>query len=153
MANFNYICLAGNLTHDPDLSYTPSGVAVCKIRLAVNETYKDKDDKEVKDTLFIDCTIWKKQAESTAKYLKKGSGALIAGKLKLNVWTSKDGDKHKKLFIVVTKIVFMAKSNVQKIDEQDEERTSPRNVPDGTPPVEADQDEHPLTESEEEIPI
>jgi single-strand DNA-binding protein len=139
MANFNFICIAGNLTYKPELSYTPAGVAVAKMRLAVNESWTDRDGKEVKDTLFIDVTVWKKQAETVTQYLEKGSGCLVAGKLKLNVWTSPDGEKHKKFLIVANKVVFLGKPNLQKIDEMDEKRAGPPPDPDaGQLPIEED---------------
>lgn len=153
MSNYNYVCLIGNLTFDPDLSYTPNGTAVTKMRIAVNEVWKDKDGKEVKDTLFIDVTVWKKQAVTVAEYLKKGSSCMVTGKLQLNKWETESGEKRSKIKVVARQVVFLGKSNQQKIDEQDEQRASAEGAPEGTPPVEEDQPEKPEPVKDEEIPF
>ena len=123
------------------------------MRIAVNEAWLDKDGNEVKDTLFIDVTVWKKQAETCAKFLDKGSRCLVHGRLKYNKWETQDGVKRSKHLIIARQVVFLGKSSQEKIDEQDESKQSPQNTPNGTPPVEADQPESAPGPKDEEIPF
>lgn len=153
MSNYNYVCLIGNLTFDPDLSYTPGGTAVVKLRMAVNETWLDKDGNQVKSVLYIDVTAWKKQAESTAQFMKKGSSVMVTGKLQLDQWENKEGQKRSKIKVVARQVIFLGKSDQQKIDEQDDKHAGPGNTPEGTPPVEADQPEESPPETDKEIPF
>lgn len=152
MPNYNYICLIGNLTYKPDLSYTPKGVAVCKLRMAVNKTWTNSEGEKVKDTLYIDVTVWKKQAENCATFLTKGSGVMVTGELKLEKWEAKEGGKRSKIKLIARQVLFIGKTNEQKIDEQDAARYGPENVPDGTPPAEADQPEDSKGQTDADVP-
>ncbi len=96
----------GRLTRDPELKYLPSGMAVATIGLAVNNSYTGKDGNRVDDTLFIDVTVFGKQAENIHKYLKKGSGILVDGRLRYRTWESSDGSRRSKHEIVAQRILF-----------------------------------------------
>ena len=74
MANLNKVMLIGRLTKDPELRYTPSGVAVADLNMAIN--YKSKDS-EKDTTTFVEVATWNKTAENVCEYLKKGSQLLI----------------------------------------------------------------------------
>lgn len=106
MADYNKIILMGRLTRDPELKYLPSGMAVATIGLAVNNSYTGKDGNRVDDTLFIDVTVFGKQAENIHKYLKKGSGILVDGRLRYRTWESSDGSRRSKHEIVAQRILF-----------------------------------------------
>lgn len=106
MASFNKVILMGNLTRDPELSYTPQGAAVCKLGLAVNNSYLTASGERKEDPLFIDIVVWKKQAENCATFLKKGSSALIEGRLQIDKW-EKDGQKHSKAKVVANRVQFI----------------------------------------------
>ena len=80
MATLNKVMLLGNLTRDPELKYTPSGTAVAELGLAVNRKFKQGDDWK-EEVCFVDVTVWSRSAENCAEYLKKGSQALIEGRL------------------------------------------------------------------------
>ncbi len=153
MANYNYVCLIGNLTFDPELSYTPGAVAYCRLRMATNEVFFNKENEKVESVLFMDVTVWKKQAESCAKFLKKGSSVQVVGKLKLDEWLNEAGEKRKKMQVIARQVLFLGKSDMQKIDEQDEHRVSAEGAPEGTPPVEHDQPEEKKPIDEEDIPF
>ena len=86
MAAFNKLVLVGNLTKDPDLRYTPSGMPVAELRLAVNEKSKTANGEWIETPLFIGVTLWGKVAEVADEYLAKGSSVLIEGRLKLDEW-------------------------------------------------------------------
>ena len=84
MANFNRVILAGNLTRDPELSYTPSGTPVCKFGLAVNRSWTNKQTNEKQEeSMFIDCTAWTRSAEVINQYCRKGKPLLVEGRLGL----------------------------------------------------------------------
>jgi single-strand DNA-binding protein len=102
---FNKVIMAGNLTADPELRYTPQGTAVTTLRLAVNSRVKSGD--EYKDeALFIDVVVWGKQAESSSQYLSKGRGVLVEGRLQERKWES-DGQKRSKMEIVAQNVRFL----------------------------------------------
>ena len=87
----NKVILVGNLGQDPELSYTGSGVAVCNMRLAVNESYKDKDGKLVEKTEWFSLVAWARLAEICGEYLKKGSQVYFEGSLQTRSYDDKDG--------------------------------------------------------------
>ena len=103
--SFNRVILVGNLTRDPELRYTPSGLAVSEIGLAVNDRAK-RNDQWVDETTFVDVTLWERTAEVANEYLSKGSQVLIEGRLKLDTW-EKDGQKRSKLRVVASKMMML----------------------------------------------
>jgi len=109
MASFNKVILLGNLTRDPELRYTPNGLAVCSFTLAVNDRFRgrgDGDDRE--ETLFIDIVAFGKIAESSGQYLKKGRPALVEGRLKLEKWQSPEGQNRSKHSVTANVVQFLA---------------------------------------------
>ncbi len=100
MASFNRVILLGNLTRDPELRYTPSGTAVTEIGLAVNDRRKNANGEWIDETTFVDVTLWGRTAEIATEYLTKGSPLLIEGRLKLDQWQDKEGQKRSKLRVV-----------------------------------------------------
>lgn len=104
MASFNRVILLGNLTRDPELRYTTSGLAVTDVGLAVNDKRKNANGEWVEETTFVDVTLWGRTAEVAGEYLGKGSPVLIEGRLKLDTWESKEGEKRSKLKVVGEKM-------------------------------------------------
>ena len=102
MASFNKVILIGNLTRDPQVRYTPGGMAVSDIGLAVNRTWFDKQTNQKKeDVTFVDVTLWGRTAEIAGEYLAKGKQVLIEGRLQLDSWDDKEtGQKRSKLKVV-----------------------------------------------------
>ena len=90
MANFNKVILAGNLTRDPELRYTPKGTAVARITLAVNRTWKSESGENKEEVSFVDVDIWGRQAEVISQYMKKGRPLLVEGRLKQDTWEDKN---------------------------------------------------------------
>lgn len=109
MANVNIVILAGNLTRDPEIRYTPSGMAVAKLGLAVNRRFKDSKSGQLREeTTFVDVDVWGRQAETASQYLSKGRPALIEGELRLDQWDDKQtGQKRSKLKVVARRVQFM----------------------------------------------
>ncbi len=109
MTSFNKVILLGNLTRDPEVRYTPNGVAVASFALAVNRKYKQGD--ETKDEVsYIDIVVFGKQAESCGQYINKGDSVLIDGRLQQRRWDDKDtGQKRSKVEVVAQSVNFMPK--------------------------------------------
>jgi len=108
MPSFNTVVLMGHLTRDPELRYTPQGVAVCDFGLAVNRKWTRKDGEKVDEVAFIDVTAWNRQAELAAEYLKKGRPVLIAGRLAQDRWEDPaTGQKRSKLKVVAERLQFL----------------------------------------------
>ena len=108
MASFNKVILAGNLTRDPELRYTPKGTAVAKIGLAVNRTWTGEDGQKKEEVNFIDVEAWGRQGEVIAQYMKKGRPLLVEGRLKLDSWEDKNTkQKVSKLKVVLESFSFL----------------------------------------------
>jgi single-strand DNA-binding protein len=88
VASFNKIILVGNLTRDPQLSYTASNVAVCKFGIATNHKRKDREGNVKEEVCFVDCTVFGRAGETFNQYMRKGQPALVEGRLHLNQWTT-----------------------------------------------------------------
>ena len=112
MANFNKVILAGNLTRDPELRYTPKGTAIAKLGLAINRRYTTESGEQREDTTFVDVDAFGKQAETLGQYVRKGSPILIEGRLKLDSWDDKQtGQKRSKLGVIVEGFQFLGQPN------------------------------------------
>ena len=108
MANFNKVILAGNLTRDPELRYTPKGTAVAKIGMAINRTWKNETGESKEEVTFVDVEAWGRQAEVIAQYMKKGRPFLVEGRLKLDQWEDKTThQKVSKLKVVLESFSFI----------------------------------------------
>jgi len=108
MANFNKVILAGNLTRDPELRYTPKGTAVAKLGLAINRTWKTETGEAKEEATFVDVDAFGRQAEVIAQYMKKGRPLLIEGRLRLDQWEDKNThQKQSKLKVVLESFSFI----------------------------------------------
>ena len=107
MASFNKIILVGNLTRDPQLSYTPANTAVCKFGIATSRRWKDRDGNDREDVCFVDCTLFAKSAEVFNQYMKKGRPVLVEGRLQFQQWTTPEGDKRSKHEVIVDNFTFL----------------------------------------------
>lgn len=113
MASFNKVILAGNLTRDPELRYTPKGTAVARITLAVNRTFTSGEGGEKKEEVsFVDVDVWGRQAEVISQYMKKGRPLLVEGRLKQDTWEDKNTkQKQSKLKVVLESFSFIDSGN------------------------------------------
>lgn len=104
---FNRVLIGGNLTRDPELRYTPSGAALCKFGMAINETYLSNGEKKQKTT-FVDLVAWGTIAEIIAKHVTKGQPLFIEGKLDFSTWKDKTtGATRSKLEVKVDTFKFV----------------------------------------------
>ena len=88
----NKVILIGNLGQDPELRYTGNGTAVCNLRIATNESYKDQDGQLVEKTEWHSVVAWSRLAEICGEYLKKGSRVYFEGSLQTRSWEDRDGN-------------------------------------------------------------
>ncbi len=112
MANFNKVILAGNLTRDPEIRYTPKGMAICKIGLAINRKWSSDGGDQKEEVTFVDVDAFGKQAEAIGQYLRKGRPILIEGRLRLDQWDDKQsGQKKSRLGVVLESFQFLDSGN------------------------------------------
>lgn len=104
--NLNTVLIAGNLTRDPQLTYTPKGTAVAQLSLAINDRYKAQDGTIKETVTYVDVEVWGKTAENCAQYLAKGRPVFIEGKLKLETW-EQDGAKRSKMKVRADRVQFI----------------------------------------------
>lgn len=107
MASYNRVIMVGNLTRDPELKQVGMG-NVCRMSIASNRQFKNKQTGAmVQEVCFIDVDVWGPQAESTHKYLRKGSPVLVEGRLKFDTWKDTEGQTRSKHGIVAERVVFL----------------------------------------------
>ena len=89
----NNVTLVGNLVEDPELRFTPNGVAMARLRFAVNRRYQDRSGEWQEDTSFFGGTVWRDTAENVAESLTKGMRVIIVGRLQQRSWENQEGEK------------------------------------------------------------
>jgi len=110
MPNYNKVILAGNITRDIEMSYTPAQVAIAKFGMAINRKWKGKDGQDQEETCFVDCEAWAKTGEIINQYFSKGKPILVEGRLHFSTW-EKDGQRRSKLSVTVEKFEFLGGKN------------------------------------------
>jgi len=121
MANYNKILLLGNLTRDPQLSYTPNQTAVVDFGLATNRKWTAQDGNQREETCFIDCRAFGRQAENINKYLSKGRLVFIEGRLTFDTWTAQDGSKRSRHRVTVENMQFMPGTGAANSGQQSQQ--------------------------------
>lgn len=135
----NKAMVFGNLTRDPEMKALPSGMNVTSMSIATNRKFKDRDGKDQEQVEYHNIVVFGKQAESTAKYLKKGSSAYVEGRLQTRSW-DKDGQKQYRTELVAERVQFGPKkagdgntttqsNNTQDMPDYPEEEINPEDIP------------------------
>lgn len=106
----NRVVLVGRLTKDPELRYTPNGVPVSTFTLAVNRTFTNRQGEREAD--FINCVVWRKQAENVANYLRKGSLAGVEGRIQTRSYEAQDGRRVFLTEVVCDSVQFLEPRSV-----------------------------------------
>ena len=106
MGSVNKVILVGNLGADPELKYTPSNRALCNLRIATTEVYKDKGGQRQEKTEWHRVTVWGDSAQNCSKYLAKGRSVYVEGRLQTRSY-DKDGQKHYATDVVADRVVFL----------------------------------------------
>ena len=135
MVSLNKVFLGGNLTRDPELRRTPSGMAVTDVRLAVNQVYMDKNNQKQEETTFVDVVVWGKQAETLCQYLKKGSALLVEGALQYDSWEH-EGQKRSRIRVKASRIQFLSSAGAktaqpmpEHVSEEDMSSATAEDIP------------------------
>ena len=150
MAGYNKVILIGNLTRDPELRYTPKGVAIAKIGLAVNRAWRDATSGELKEEVtFVDIDAFGKQAETIGQYLKKGSPLMVEGRLRLDSWEDKQtNQKRSKLGVVLESFQFLDSARNREGGAPDSARPARPAPSPATPPSTPEGEEGPPEEDD-----
>ena len=122
--SINRVNISGNLTRDPEMRHTASGMQVLSFGMAVNDRAKDANGEWVDRPNFIDCTMFGARAEAVSRYISKGSKVAIEGKLRWSQW-EKDGQKRSKIEVIVDEIEFMSRR-----EDGAQQQPAPAPVPD-----------------------
>lgn len=111
----NKVMLQGRLTNEPELKYTPSGVAVTRFSLAVQRSYVKQGEERQTD--FINCVAFRSQAEFISKYFSKGSLIVVVGELQSRSWTDDDGNKRSATEVIVNEVHFCESKKTEQAPE------------------------------------
>ena len=112
MASYNRVIIAGNLTRDPEYKQLQSGQGVCRLGLASNRQFKNRQTgMQIQEVCYVDIDVWGPQADSCNQFLQKGRGVLIEGRLKFDTWQDQQGQTRSKHTIVADRVVFLASAN------------------------------------------
>lgn len=136
--NYNKVQIAGNLTRDPELRYTPKGTAIAKVGMAVNRVWTNEAGEKKEEVTFVDVDIFGRVAENVGQYMRKGSAMFVEGRLKLESWDDKQtGQKKSRLGIVADNVQFIGGKKVA--GEMAEPSPRPATPPaDSKPPTDDD---------------
>lgn len=111
----NKVFLIGNLTRDPELTETASGVAMCRFSIAVNRNYTSQDGERQTD--FFNCTAWRGQAETIARYTKKGNKIAVMGSIQLRDYEDNQGVKRTAVDIIAQDVEFLSPKSSDSFDD------------------------------------
>lgn len=134
MASVNKVILVGNLGKDPELRYTQSGVAFCSFSIATTDNWTDQSGQRQEKTEWHRITVWKKQAEICAKYLRKGSSAYVEGRLQTRSWDDPSGQKRYSTDIVADSVKFLGGGGASRGEASNYDNTAGGHVSSFTPP-------------------
>ena len=113
----NKVFLIGNLTRDPELTETPSGIPVCHFAIAVNRNYSSQDSERQTD--FFNCTAWRAMAETIARYTKKGKKVAVTGSIQLRNYEDNQGVKRTAVDIIAQDVEFLSpRDNEDSFDDE-----------------------------------
>ncbi|MDZ4803888.1 MAG: single-stranded DNA-binding protein [Candidatus Eisenbacteria bacterium] len=107
LPSLNRVTLAGRLTRDPEVRYTPAGHAVATLALAINRPYKDQAGTWQEETCYVSVVAWDRQAEAAGQQLKKGSSLLVEGRLTSRSWETPEGQKRQVLEVRAERLQFL----------------------------------------------
>lgn len=106
--NVNRVMMAGNLTRDPTIRQTPSGAQVGSLTVALNDTYRTRQNETREEVAFVDVEVWGKQADACGQYLKKGAPVFVEGKLRTSEWEDRQtGQKRSRMLVRAERVQFL----------------------------------------------
>ena len=119
MASFNRVLVMGNLGQDPELRYTPSQFPVTTLSVATTDYRNNKDGQKQEQTEWHRIVVWGKQAENCEKYLRKGQGVFVEGRLQTRSWEDKQGQKRYTTEIIANTVQFLRNSPSSQANTSD----------------------------------
>ena len=117
MASFNKVFLMGNLTRDPDVRTTSTGLKIAKLGLAVNRRFRTRDNELREETTYVDIDAFGQDAETLERYCQKGSPLFVEGRLRLDQWQSNTGENRSKLTVVLERFQFIGGRESSQAEE------------------------------------
>ena len=126
MANFNQAVVMGNLTRDPEVRFTPGGTPVCNFDLAINRSYTSGGEKK-SDVTYLPILVFGPQAETCGKFLSKGRGAHVVGRIQNRSWETPEGAKRSKTEIVADSVQFLGNGKPAGAPAEPEAAAAPEN--------------------------
>jgi single-strand DNA-binding protein len=109
MATINRVVLVGNLTRDPELRSTPNGSSLCRLRVACNTSWRNKDTGEIDERPnYFDVTVFGASGEACARFLTKGRPVAVDGRLEWHEWTTTEGENRQAVGILADSVQFLA---------------------------------------------
>ena len=145
MASLNKVLLIGNLTRDPDVRVMTNGRPVCNFGLALNRSYKDAEGNRREETTFVDIECFGPKAEAVGRFFSKGRAIFVEGRLKLDQWESKEGEKRSALRVVLENFEFVD----SKQDAPQSQGAKPYEAPKDPPPSQEQTPAEPQSSSTE----
>ncbi|MFC0527235.1 single-stranded DNA-binding protein [Phytohabitans kaempferiae] len=135
MANETILTVVGNLTADPELRFTPQGVALVKFTVASTPRTFDRDSNQWRDgePLFLTCTAWRDMAENIAESLTRGTRVVVSGRLKLSRWETPEGEKRSAYGLDVDEVGPSLRFAQAKVSKMSRNRASDGFTPDEAP--------------------
>ena len=121
MVALNKVIIAGRLTRKPELRKTPGGVSVTDLLVALNREFVTNGGERQQEVCFVDVVVWGKQAENCVNALDVSSPVLIEGRLQLDVWHAKQGDKRCKLRVAAERVQFLERLEKKSFQETTQE--------------------------------
>lgn len=118
MVALNKVFIAGRLTRKPELRKTPGGVSVTDLLIALNREFINVSGERQQEVCFVDVVVWGKQAELCAEVLDCSSAVHVEGRLQLDVWYGKSGDKRCKLRVAAERVQFVDRKNTSNRSEE-----------------------------------
>ena len=152
MASLNKVLLIGNLTRDPEVKMLSSGRPVCNFGLALNRSFKDSEGNKREEVTFVDVECFGPRAEAVGRFFSKGRPIFVEGRLKLDQWESKEGEKRSAIRVVLDNFEFVDSGKSDGSSSPNDSISQPTRAPDAlessvsppkedSPPTDPDLDE------------
>lgn len=149
----NTVVLVGRLTKDPELTYTPSGVAVTRFTIAVNRPFSNQQGQREAD--FVNCVVWRKPAENLANYMRKGNLIGVDGRIQTRNFDDKDGKRVFVTEVVANSVSFLESNrnqqNTQQNNQQNNQQSNQQSAPQDN--TQSDYSGEPMDISDDDLPF
>jgi len=133
-SSLNKIMIIGNLGKEPEMRFTPSGNPVTSFQVATNRVYSTPDGERKEETEWFTVVTWNRLAENCNQFLTKGQRVYVEGRLHTRTWDGQDGQKHTRVEIIASNVIFLDKRgsgnpSIDKLEEPDSGDIEPQDIP------------------------